>query len=85
VEQAWTAVQRQHCPFLTLDLKFKATVKGLQAWSDKNVGHVESQLSLTREVLHQLEIAQDMRSLNQQEMELKKRLKKHSLALASFK
>jgi hypothetical protein len=85
VEQAWTAVQPQHCPLLTLDLKLKATTKGLQAWSDKNVGHVESQLSLAQEVLHQLEIAQDMRSLNRQEMELKNGLKKHSLALASFK
>jgi hypothetical protein len=85
VEQVWTAVQPQCCPLLTLDLKFKATTKGLQAWSDKNVGHVESQLSLAWEVLHQLETAQDMRSLNQQEMELKNRLKKHSLALASFK
>jgi hypothetical protein len=46
---------------------------------------VESQLSLAQEILDQLEIAQDTRLLNQQELELKNRLKKHSLALASFK
>jgi exonuclease III len=48
VEQAWTAVQPQHCPFLTLNLKFKETARGLQAWSDKKLGHVESQLSLSQ-------------------------------------
>ena len=40
------------------------TVKGLQSWSQKKVGHVNSQLGLAREVLHMLEIAQDARSLS---------------------
>jgi hypothetical protein len=63
VEQAWTVVQPHHCPFLlSLGHKWK---------SDKKVGHVASQLSLAREILHQLEIAQDMRLLDQQELELK--------------
>jgi hypothetical protein len=52
VQQAWNSVQSNHCPFLTLDNKFKAAARGLQAWSDKNVGHVESQLTLAREILH---------------------------------
>jgi hypothetical protein len=45
-------------PLLTLHLKFGAVVKGLQAWSDKKVGHVELQLALAKEILLQLEIAQ---------------------------
>lgn len=50
----------------------------------KKVGHVNSQLSLAREVLHQLEIAQDNRTLSYQEKWLKNQLKKHSLALSSL-
>jgi hypothetical protein len=60
VQQAWSFVQQNHCPFSTLDKKFRAVVRGLQAWSDKKVSHVESQLALARELLHQLEIAQDL-------------------------
>jgi hypothetical protein len=54
-------------------------------WSDKKVGHVESQLALAREVLHQLEIAQDGRVLSHEETVLKNMLKKHTLVLASMK
>jgi hypothetical protein len=85
VQEAWNSVHPQHCPFLTLVLKLKATARKLQAWSDMKVGHVDSQLSLAREVLHRMEIAQDMRLLTPLEVDLKNRLKKHSLALASFK
>jgi hypothetical protein len=83
VQQAWNSVQPNHCP-LTLDNKFKVAARGLQAWSDKKVGHIESQLTLAREILHQLEIAQDLRLLSHLELELKNNLKKHSLALTSF-
>jgi hypothetical protein len=62
-----------------------ATAKGLQAWSDKKVGHVESQLSLAREILHQLEIAQDGRALSQEESAMKNMLKKQTLVLSSLK
>jgi hypothetical protein len=67
VQQAWNSVQPNHCPFLTLDNKLKAAARGLQAWSDKKVGHVESQLTLVREILHQLEIAQDLRRAGAEE------------------
>lgn len=46
------------------------------------VGHVNSHLSLAREILHMLEIAQDNRDLTDQEIWLRNRLKKHSLALS---
>jgi hypothetical protein len=64
--------------------KFKATIKSLQSWSLKKVGHVNSQLGLAREILHQLEIAQDNRQLSNQELWLRNQLKKHSLALSSL-
>jgi hypothetical protein len=42
VKEAWQSVQMGPCPLLSLHLKFMATAKGLEAWSDKKVGHVES-------------------------------------------
>jgi hypothetical protein len=74
VEQVWQSIQPRAYPLLALHLKFGAVAKRLQAWSDK-VGHVESQLALAREILHQLEIAQDGRVLNQEETVLKNMLK----------
>jgi hypothetical protein len=55
----------------SVHLKFGAAAKGLQAWSDKKVGHVESQLALAREVLHQLEITRDGQALSHEETVLK--------------
>jgi hypothetical protein len=84
VQDAWNSLPALECPFQALDMKFKATAKGLQSWSDSRVGHVNSQLALAREVLHRLEIAQDARSLSLSEIWLKNKLK-HSLGLASLK
>lgn len=67
----WSSVQPRHCPLETLSLKFKATAKGLQSWSQKKVGHLKSQLAMAKEIIHQLDIVQDS-------------LKKHTLALSSL-
>jgi len=48
------------------------------------VGHLNSQLLLAKEILHQLDIAQDSRTLNSNEMWLRNNLKKHTLVLASL-
>jgi len=84
VEAAWNSVPATPCPFITLAKKFQATVKSLQSWSHKKFGHVNSQLELAREILHQLEIAQDIRPLSNLEAWLRNRLKHHSLALSSL-
>jgi hypothetical protein len=63
VQHAWSSVQAKPCPMETLSLKFRATARGLQSWSDKRVGHFNSQLALARETIHQLEIAADFRQL----------------------
>jgi hypothetical protein len=41
--------------------------KAFQSWSQKKIGHANSELSLAREVIHLLEIAQDARALSNQE------------------
>jgi hypothetical protein len=84
VALGWNSVLAGPCPFAAIDAKIKATARGLQSWRDKSVGHVNSQLTLAREVLHQLEITNDGRVLSSKELWLKKSLKKHSLALASL-
>lgn len=85
VALTWNSVPTGPCPFSTLDNKLKAVTRSLQSWSDKTIGHVNSQLALAREVLHQLEIANDSRTLSVGEIWFKNNLKKHSLALASLK
>lgn len=83
--EAWNSLQASSCRFDMLSHRLNATARKLQSWSHKTVGHVNSQIELAREVLHQLEIAQDFRILAPGEDWLKKSLKKHCLALASFK
>jgi hypothetical protein len=53
---------------LTLSAKLKATTRGLQEWSEKKVGHVASQLELAKELLHQMDIAQNSRVLSSTEI-----------------
>lgn len=84
VEAAWSSELVSSCPFDTLARKFRATVKGLQSWSHTKVGHINSQLGLAREVIHQLEIAQDSRPLSRLEKWLHNQLKRHALALSSL-
>jgi hypothetical protein len=84
VQQAWSSILAKPCPMETLSLKFKATAKGLQSWSDKRVGHFKSQLKMAREIVHQLEIGADTRQLTPLEVWLCQGLKKQSLALSSL-
>jgi len=84
VSQAWNSVEACSCPLETLSLKLKTLTRSLQSWSQKNIGHINSQLCLAREVIHQLEIAQDSRQLSDVELWLLHSLKKHSLALSSL-
>jgi hypothetical protein len=84
VATAWTAVPIGPCPLLTLAAKLKAMARGLQGWSERKVEHVSTQLELAKELMHQLEIAQDYRALSASEVWIHNNLKKHSLALASL-
>jgi len=84
VKDAWDTVQPRTCPLDTLALKLKATARGLQSWSQKKFGHFKSQLLLAKEIVHQLDIAQESRPLQPNELWLRNNLKKHSLALSSL-
>jgi hypothetical protein len=68
VSTAWASMPSGPFPLISLSAKLKATAKALHCWSDKKVGHVVSQLELAKELLHQLEIAQDNRVLSSEEL-----------------
>jgi hypothetical protein len=72
------------CPLQRLTDKFKRLARDLQSWGQWKTGHVRWQLQTAREIVHQLEIAQDSRLLSPQESWLWRRLKQHTLGLASL-
>jgi hypothetical protein len=77
-------VQPGPCPRWSVSAKLKATAKCLQSWSDTKIGHIASQLELAKELLHQMDIAQDRRVLSPHEQWLRNNLKKHCLVLSSL-
>lgn len=84
VVASWSEPIRESCPLERVAIKLKRLTRALQSWSHKQVGHVKTQLALSREILHRLEIAQDQRPLNEDETWLRNELKKHRLVLASL-
>lgn len=56
--------------------------KALMSWSRCTVGSVRSQLFMAREVIAQLDAAQERRDLSDEELSLQRDLKRHSLGLA---
>ena len=84
VANVWASPIPGICPFERLAAKFKELTIALQSWSQKKVGNVNSQLHQARELLHQLDIAQDLRTLSDLEAWLRRRLKQHCLTLASL-
>ena len=65
-------------------MKLKRLNRVLQSWSQKQVGHVKTQLGLSLEILHRLEIAQDSRALTPEEDWLRCEAKRYCLVLSSL-
>jgi hypothetical protein len=64
--------------------KFSRLSRDLQSRSQKKIGHINQQLQLARELVHQLEIARHYRMFSSQEVWLRRRLKGHALGLFSL-
>jgi hypothetical protein len=58
--------------------------KGLKRWRREKIGDTRLQLAIVKEVLLQLEAAQEFRTLTQQELDLCRRLKIRSTDLAAI-
>jgi hypothetical protein len=84
VARSWEQLVDAVCPLQVLADKFKRLSCHLQAWSQRKVVNIKEQLRFAKEILHQLEIAQDSRVLSPQEDWLRCQLKKHALGLASL-
>lgn len=64
IAESWNKPVTATCAVERISLKLKRLNRDLQSWSQRQVGHVKTQLSLSREVLHRFEIAQDSRPLS---------------------
>jgi hypothetical protein len=84
VAASWNQPARCYCPLEKVSMKLKRLSKRLQSWGHKMVGNVGTQLGLAREVLHGLEIAQDIRILAEEDVWLLQKLKQHCLVLTSL-
>lgn len=84
VTNSWEQIVNTTCPLYRISTKLKRLTRALQSRSQKHVGHIKTQLGLTREILHLLEIAQDSRVLTADENWLRCKLKRHSLVLLSL-
>lgn len=84
VTESWSKPLTTTCAVERVSLKLKRLNRDLQSWSQKQVGHVKTQLALARDILHRIEIAQDSRVLSQEEGWLRGELKWHCLVLSSL-
>lgn len=84
VAQSWEQSVAASCPMEQLDMKLKRLTKALQSWSQKQVGHIKTQLGIAREILHRPEIAQDSRVLTLEEDWLRCEAKRHCLVMSSL-
>ena len=88
MEEAWNApLPWSHTDvdaFRCLDFKLCNTAKALKSWSAKQIGSVQLQLAIAKEIIYRLEAAQDFRTLAPHELALCRKAKLCSLGLASL-
>lgn len=84
VQQAWNVEVQDVDACRLLDQKLGNTAKELKRWSIQKIGSVRVELFRAREIVAQLEAAQDHRELTEGEVLMRKQLKQLSLGLASM-
>jgi hypothetical protein len=84
VAAAWSAGLSGADACKSLDFKLRNTAKALRSWSASSIGSVRSQLVMARLVVAELDVAQETRSLDDDELELRRDLKRTILGLASL-
>jgi hypothetical protein len=70
--------------FRALDIKLRATAKALKSWSAKQVGCVNLQLAIAKEIVLRFDWAQELRTLAPHELALRRKAKLNCLGLASL-
>jgi hypothetical protein len=84
VQQIWNKPVHSTMPLKRLNTKLARVAKGIRRWHREKVGDTRLQLAIVKEVLLQLELAQETRLLMSQETELCRRLKARSIGLAAI-
>jgi hypothetical protein len=84
VQQIWNKPVHSTMPLKRLNTKLARVAKGIRRWRKEKVGDTRLQLAIVKEVLLQLEAAQETRLLTSQETELRHRLKTRSTGLAAI-
>lgn len=85
VEQQWhLPIAQPHNPLLNLHIKLSRTARGLCQWSKTLLPQGKLAMAICREVIAQLDKAQEDRQLASAELQLKKTLKSRLLGLAAI-
>ena len=84
LKMAWTMTPAASNDYLTLQSKLRATARSLQKWTDRWIGNVKLQIAIAIEVIKQLDIAMEARTLSDAERDLRKCLKRKLLGLSSL-
>lgn len=84
VALAWSRTPSDADPFRVIDFKLRNVTRALQSWSATKIGSVRLQLALAREIVLGLDEAEESRTLEARELELRRSLKLRTLGLASM-
>lgn len=69
-------------PIKRLHIKLARVAKNLKKWKRGKIGNTRLQLAIAKEIILQLELAQESRTLTAHELDLRRRLKIRSTGLA---
>jgi len=84
ITEAWRGQAASRGLILWLDDLLHGLVKELQRWAATKIGGIKDQLLMARELIHRLDMAQDVRPLSDAEASLRKRMKVRCLGLSSL-
>ena len=84
VKLAWSTTPVATNDYLTLHNKLRTTAVSLQRWSDRWIGNVKLQILVALEVIKQLDVAMETRTVSDAERAPRKCLKKKLLGLSSL-
>lgn len=84
VAESWNRPIRSINPFAKLHLKLCRLARDLRRWSKSHIGDLRLRLAIANEVIFQLDVAQEDRTLSDEEQCLHKDLKLEVLGLAAL-
>ena len=82
VQAEWGKPANTTLPIKRFHIKMARLAKRLKKWRKEKIGNTRLQLAIAKEILLQLEMAQESRPLSIPELQLRKRLKARSTGLA---